>query len=132
MKTITIAGNIGRDAETRQTNGGDSVTSLAVAVEDRKGQEKATLWFDVSIWGRRGEVLCQYLTKGGKVAVSGDLSTREHNGKTYMTIRADQVTLLGGKPEGQQRQEPRGYDQSPQGYQRPAPSRNDMDDDIPF
>jgi len=100
MKNITIAGNIGKDAVTRKTQGGDAVTGWSVAVEERQGQEKRTVWFDCNLWGKRGEALAQYLTKGGKVAVSGELSTREHEGKTYLTIRADQVTLLGGKSEG--------------------------------
>ncbi len=106
MKTITIAGNIGKDAETRTTQSGDSVTSFNVAVEDRQGKEKATLWFTCSLWGKRGESLAQYLTKGSKVAVSGDLSTREHDGKTYLQVRVDQVSLMGGKPEGQREPTP--------------------------
>lgn len=96
MKNITIAGNIGKNAETRTTQGGDKVTSWTVAVEDRAAKEKVTYWFDVSLWGKRGEALAPYLTKGGKVAVSGDLSKREHEGKTYLTIRAEAVTLMGG------------------------------------
>jgi single-strand DNA-binding protein len=96
MKSITIAGNIGKDAVTRSTQSGDSVTGWTVAVEDRQGKEKSTLWFDCTLWGKRGEALCQYLTKGSKVAVSGDLSKREYEGKTYLTIRADQVSLMGG------------------------------------
>ena len=98
MKQITIAGNIGKNAETRST-GENRVTGWTVAVEDRQGREKTTIWFDCAMWGSRGEALAQYLTKGSKVAVSGDLSKREHDGKTYLTIRADQVTLMGGKPE---------------------------------
>ena len=123
MKSITIAGNIGRDAVTRTTGGGDKVTGFTVAVEDRQGKEKSTIWFDVAIWGARGEKIAEYLTKGGKVAVSGDLSTREHEGKTYLTVRADQVTLMGGKSDGQReaRQE-----------QRQQSQRSDMDDEIPF
>jgi single-strand DNA-binding protein len=121
MKTITIAGNIGRDAVTRKTQNGDSVTGWTVAVEDRQGQDKRTIWFDCALWGTRGEKLAQYLTKGGKVAVAGELSTREHEGKTYLTIRADQITLMGG---GQDRQEQR---------QEQAPAqRNALDDEIPF
>lgn len=99
MKSITIAGNIGKDAVTRTTQGGDKVTGFTVAVEDRQNKDKSTVWFDVSMWGARGEKIAEYLTKGGKVCVSGDLSTREHEGKTYLTVRADQVTLMGGKPQ---------------------------------
>lgn len=123
MKTITIAGNIGKDAITRTTQTGDSVTGWTVAVEDRAGQEKRTIWFDCTLWGKRGEGLAQYLTKGGKVAVSGELSTREHDGKTYITIRADQVTLMGSKPDGERQARNDTARQSPV----------DLDDsDIPF
>jgi single-strand DNA-binding protein len=95
MKSIVIAGNIGKDAEVR--NAGDSkVTSWSVAVDDGFGQNKRTIWFDCSMWGGRGENLAPHLTKGSKVAVSGEFSTREHDGKTYMTIRVSDVTLQGG------------------------------------
>lgn len=134
MKTLSIAGNIGKDAVTRQTHGGDAVTSWTVAVEERAGQDKRTLWFDVSLWGKRGEVLAQYLTKGGKVAVSGEFSTREHEGKTYLTIRANEVTLLGG---GQRDDAPRQSNAArvADQAQRPPAQTNAMggiDDEIPF
>ena len=130
MKNIVIAGNIGKDAETRQTQGGDSVTSWTVAVEERNGQDKRTIWFDVSLWGKRGSALAPYLTKGGKVTVAGDLSTREHNGKTYLTIRASEVTLTGGKREDdapRQSSTARTADRA----QRP-PVDDDLDSAIPF
>lgn len=101
MKTVVIAGNLGKDATLRRTQGGDPVLGFSVAVEERSGQEKRTLWFDCSLWGKRGEALEQYLTKGTRVAVSGDLSTREHEGRIYLTVRASEVTLMGG---GQDRQ----------------------------
>lgn len=125
MKSITIAGNIGKDATTRTTQGGDTVTEWSVAVEERNGRDKRTIWFECSMWGKRGEGLAQYLTKGSKVSVSGDLSTREHDGRTYLTVRADQVTLMGG---GQERDAPREE-------RRPEPQRKsdrDFDDEIPF
>lgn len=129
MKTISIAGNLGKDAVTRTTQSGDKVTSWSVAVEERNGQDKRTLWFDCSLWGKRGEALSQYLTKGTKVAVSGELSTREHDGRTYLTVRADAVTLLGGGERREERQQERssGYGAGGQ-----SGSRVDLDDDIPF
>lgn len=126
MKSITIAGNIGRDAVLRRTQGGDAVLGFSVAVEERSGQEKRTVWFDCSLWGKRAEALEQYLTKGSKVAVSGDLSTREHDGKTYLTVRSDQVTLMGG---GAERSEPQGRERQ---QSKPERSQRDMDDEIPF
>ena len=110
MKAIVIAGNIGKDAVTRTTQGGDKITGWSVAVEDGFGQNKRTLWFDCSWFGSRGEKVAQYLTKGSKVTVSGDFSTREHEGKTYLQVRVNDVTLQGGKPESQRddRQQERG------------------------
>ena len=129
MKTICIAGNIGKDAVTRSTGSGKKVTGWSVAVEDRSGTEKRTIWFDCALWGERGESLAQYLTKGTRVAVSGDLSFREYEGKTILTVRADQVTLLGGgeKRDDQSERQP--------DNRAPAGGRNAMDDDsdpIPF
>ncbi len=122
MKTITIAGGIGRDAETKQA-GNSKVTRFSVAVDDGWGDAKRTIWFDCDLWGDRGEKLAGSLTKGAKVAVSGDLSTREHNGKTYLTVRVDNVTFMGGKPQGE-RQERQAAPA--------AQTRADLDDEIPF
>lgn len=125
MKSITIAGRIGKDAETRTTQGGDQVTGFTVAVDEGFGDKKRTIWFDVAFWGKRGASVAPHLTKGGSVTVTGDLSTREYEGKTYLTIRAHDLTLQGGKQSG--------YDQSP-GTGAGAGGRpsNDIEDSIPF
>ena len=114
MKTICIAGKLGRDAETRDV-GKDTVTSFSVAVDERgKGGEKSTVWFDCSIWGRRGTALEQYLTKGSAVTVSGEFSARKYQArdgseKTAFGVRVDQITLQGGNRNGGgQRQERQG------------------------
>lgn len=125
MKNLTIAGGIGKDAVTRTTQSGDKVTGFSVAVEERNGQDKRTLWFDCSLWGRRGEALAQYLTKGTRVTVSGDLSTREHEGRTYLTLRANDVTLQGGGQRNDSGQESISRNQQTAG-------RADYDDEIPF
>ena len=109
MKTITIAGRITRDAVTRTTQQGDKVTGFSVAVDDGFGQNKRTMFFDCSLWGKRGDSLAQYLVKGASVTVAGDLSTRDHDGKTYLTVRVAEITLQGGKSDGQQRAAGTGY-----------------------
>jgi len=121
MKVITIAGGIGKDAEVRRTQSGDAVTGFSVAVSDR---QKNTTWFDVSMWGKRGEALAPYLTKGGKVTVSGEFGTREYEGKTYLTVNANDVTPQGGKSGGGGDY----CDKKPTGQGAPA----DLDDEIPF
>jgi single-strand DNA-binding protein len=130
MKQLTIAGNIGKDAELRTTQGGDQVAGFSVAVESREGREKTSIWIDVSIWGKRAQALAPYLTKGARVCVSGDMGTREYNGKTYITLKADQVTLLGGghRDGGGQREAGGG------GHKPPAGGAGGFDDgdSIPF
>ena len=127
MKNITIAGNIGKDAVVRTTQGGESVTGWTVAVEERQGQDKRTICYDCTLWGKRGSGLAQYLTKGSRVAVSGELSTRENDGKTYLTVRASEVTLMG-------RGEKREHGNMPPGYEGTAAAESDKrvrSDEIP-
>lgn len=129
MKNITIAGRITRDAVTRNTQQGEKVTGFSVAVDDGFGQNKRAIFFDCSLWGKRGDSLAQHLTKGAQVTVSGDLSTREHEGKTYLTIRVADVTLQG-KPSGGGQGRSDDYDQQSSGSQQS--SRSDYEDEIPF
>ena len=100
MLIATLSGNITRDAELRQA-GQDKVASFGVASNEKvKGEEKVT-FVDCSVFGRRGESLCQHLTKGKKVTVVGRMSTREHNGKTYLQINVSELDFGGGgKKEG--------------------------------
>ena len=125
MKNITIAGNCTKDAETRQTQGGQSVTSWAIAVNGFANGEKTSMFFDVQFWGKRGEQAARFAFKGAKMAVTGDLSTREYNGKTYLQVNGSDFTPLGG---GQRN------DDAGQGYGggQSSGGRSDMDDEIPF
>lgn len=125
MKCIMIAGRLGSAAVLRSTQSGDRVLGFSVAVDDGWGENKRTLWFDCSVWGKRAESLDKLgLGKGTAVAVSGDLSTREHEGRTYLTIRAADVTLMGGgQDRGERRDEP---------ARQSAGHGAEMDDDIPF
>ena len=112
MKNIVIAGTVGKDAEPRTTQSGKQVTGWSVAVKDGWGDNETTLWFDCSWWGQRGEKIAPHITKGGKITVSGELSTREYNGKTYMTISVQDVTLQGGS----QQKQPQKQEQPSGGY----------------
>lgn len=129
MKTITIAGNCTKDAETRNTTGGQTVTSWAIAVNGFANGEKTTMFFDVQFWGKRGEAAKQFAVKGAKMAVSGDLSTREYNGKTYLQVNGSDFTPLGGKSEGGRDDAGGG---SGYGAGGSPMSRPDLEDEVPF
>lgn len=123
MKNITILGGVGKQPETRTTQNGKQVTGVSLAVDDGWGDNKRTLWFDCAVWGKRGEVISQHVKKGDKLCVTGELSTREHEGKTYLTVNVSDFSFAG-KGGGNQD----GDNQS--GGQ--APANDDMDDDLPF
>jgi single-strand DNA-binding protein len=127
MKNLTIAGRLTKDAETRDA-GGSRVTGFSVAVDNWDGKTKGTLFFDASMWGDRGEKVAQHLTKGTPVTVSGDLGTREHNGKTYLTIRVADVTLQGGKRAASDADE---SFSGPAGKADPK-AYHELDDSVPF
>lgn len=126
MKNITITGRIGKDAILRRTQNGDAVLGFTVAVDDGYGQNKSTIWFDASIWGKRGESLEQYLRKGTRVTANGDFGMREHNGKSYPTIRINEIDFETPK------REERGEASPSRHAGKPANFSNELDDEIPF
>ena len=126
MQTITIAGRIGRDAELRTTQSGDTVSGFTVAVDVRQGREKVTNWWRVSLWGKRAEALNQYLTKGASVTVMGEFSLSEYEGKPQLNIRASEIALQGGRQE-QRDDAPRQNRAANNSF-----ANDDIDDSIPF
>lgn len=99
MNSFNAIGRVGKDAVTRFTQGGDPVAGWSLAVDSGYGQNKQTLWLDCSLWGKRAEKVAEYITKGSQLGVTGELGQREHDGKTYLTLRVGEVTLIGGRQE---------------------------------
>lgn len=122
MKNITIFGNVTKDAELRRTQGGQEICSFSVAVNDRRSD--ATMYFDCSYWGKSGSAVQPYINKGGQVCVSGELSQREYNGKTYLQVDVSSLKLASGRKKS----DGRGADQSPDH----DASGGMMEDEIPF
>ena len=130
MNVFNGIGRIGRDAVVRQA-GGKSVTGWALAIDSGYGDRKQTVWMDCSLWGDRGEKLAEYIRKGDRLGVTGELGTREHDGKTYVTLNVRDVTLLTPKDQRQE-SAPRQQAQRPQ-REQPASGGGSFDDDpIPF
>lgn len=125
MNVFSFTGNIGKDCRTGGSGNG-AYCGFSVAVKSGYGDKEQTNWIDCTLWGTRAEgKLPGYLLKGQMVAVSGELGTREHDGKTYLTCRVNSIDLVGGKSDNAA---PR-QQAAPQQNQ-PAP--DDLDDDIPF
>ena len=138
MIYATVSGNVGGDAELKNV-GGSEVLNFSVAADSGFGDRKATIWFGCAIWGARGAKLQQYIRKGSKVTVIGELSQREYNGKTYLELRVADIKLQDSQGgQGVPSPAPVAQQQAPApAVQAPAassgtPSFGAFDDDVPF
>lgn len=109
MQKVFLAGTVGNVRGLRDA-GQNKVFNFSVAVSNGKNQDgswKDSSFYDIGVWGNRGEALSKWLTKGTKVAVSGRLQpARVHEGKAYQSVDADDVTPLGGGEAREQEREP--------------------------
>jgi single-strand DNA-binding protein len=92
-------GNLGSDPEIRKV-GEKEVVKFRLAVSDPFKDK--THWFSCEYW--RGGKVVAYLAKGGQVLVEGTLDNQEWEKdgqkRTATVIRVDNITLVGGKPQG--------------------------------
>lgn len=147
MNFITVAGNLGKDAELRHLPDGTAVASFSVA--DSMGRDKPTIWWNCSMWGKRAEALVDFLRKGTQVTVVGQVSEREWqdrdgNDRKSMDVRVQDIKLQGGRQERADGDAaPRGETPTRQAPASSAPNAyeaakngtggfDDMSDDIPF
>jgi single-strand DNA-binding protein len=102
MIFATVTGRLTKDAELRQAGSG-SVCGMSIASNKKVKSEDVATFVDASLWGKRGEAIVQYLKKGTRVTAVGELGTREHNGKTYLTLNVSEIDFSSA---GGQRAEP--------------------------
>lgn len=79
-KAILI-GRLGRDPETRFTQGGKAVCNFSMATDEKRGENKTTTWHNIVVWEKQAEIAQQYLHKGSLVYVEGRISVREYETK---------------------------------------------------
>lgn len=126
-----LLGHVGKEPDTRSTQGGTSVSNFTLATSEsfknNQGQKvDETEWHNITTWGKLADLVGQYVNKGDLVYVEGKIKTEsyEKDGtKRYTTkIIANQVKFLS--PKGS-----KGQNNTQQGA--PAPSLDDLGD-IPF
>lgn len=154
LNRVALVGRLTRDAELKYTSSGMAVCTFSVAVnrfrKDGDQRVEEASFFDIVLWGRSGESINQYLTKGKQVAVDGELRQNrwEQDGqaRSRIEIVATNVQLLGGAGGSGYSNAPQPKFQPPQneGWQRNNGSRpqeyreadpsmdSDFPDDIPF
>ena len=131
MNIFSFTGNLGKDCRVGKA-GNSTVCNFNVAVKSGFGNNEQTLWVDCALWGKQAESkLPEYLLKGQKVAVSGELGQREHEGKMYLTCNVNSIDLTGDK--GSTQAQPAPQQQAPEQQNKPMSEPDfDFDSDIPF
>lgn len=130
-----IVGNVGRDPEMRYTQSGTAVADFSVAVNRRwtdkttNEQREKTTWFRVTAWRRLAETVNQYVHKGMRILVTGEVDAsawigNDGEARASLEITARDIKFLSSKGESTGG----GYDQD-SSYGGPPPA--DLQD-IPF
>lgn len=136
INRVVITGNLTRDPELSATPGGMAILKMGVAVNDRRKNQQTGEWeevpnfFDVKIFGSRGESLSRFLSKGSKVAIEGRLSWSSWEDKntgdkrSKVEIIADNIEFMSSRGEAGASRD----------YAGPAPESktDELVDDIPF
>ena len=133
INKVILLGNVGQDPEVRTLETGVKVARLRLATTERifnrqtNENTEHTEWHSITLWRGLAEVADKYIRKGSQIYIEGRIRTREWEKEgqrhTGVEIVADEMKLLGRRPEGAQQG---GYQSAPQpqyqqgGYQQPA------------
>jgi single-strand DNA-binding protein len=143
VNKVILVGNLGQDPEVRYMPNGDAVANLTVATseewKDKNTGEKVekTEWHRVVFFKRLAEIAGEYLKKGSKVYIEGQLQTRkwaDQSGQDRYTteIKGQSMQMLDSKqgaPEPSQHETAKGNGFQPQSSPAPEPG---FEDEIPF
>lgn len=156
LNKVMLIGNLGRDPEVRTFQNGGKVVNFSIATSERwrdkasGEQRERTQWHNIAVFNEPvGRIAEQYLRKGSKVFVEGQLETRkwqDQSGQDRYTTEVvlrpytGNLTLLDGRGEGGGGSDfgggstGGGYgDSYGGGSAAPAPAGpSDLDDEIPF
>lgn len=120
MNVWTFSGRVGADAELKTTQGGTKICSFRVANDVGYKDNKVTQWVDCSLFGKQGEAVWQYIKKGGKVTVSGELKLEEFQRRdgtpgSKLAVRVNEIDLPAREGGSEGQRESGGYERSGSG-----------------
>ncbi len=133
---VTMHGNITRDIETRNV-GTATVAGFSVAVnrkwKDKDGETREEVsYIDCEAWGKTGEVIAQYMSKGSPIIVVGRLKqdsweSKDGEKRTKLKVVVEQFDFVGGKDRDEKTAPTKSRAPASRGNHSPV-----RDDDIPF
>jgi single-strand DNA-binding protein len=107
VNKVILLGNLGKDAETKFTPSGISVSKFSLATGRRNKDQQSGEWKDITDWHNivvwRTEHVANFLLKGKQIYLEGRLETRSYEDKegqkkyfTEVICNAQDLVLLGG------------------------------------
>ena len=140
INKVILVGNLGQDPEVKYTAGGAAVTTLSLATseswkdKDSGQDQERTEWHRVVLWRRLAEIAGEYLKKGSKVYIEGQLQTRkwEQDGQTRYTTEVIGRDMQFLDSRGGGSQDNSYNDMSQDTGSQDVPDSGITDDDIPF
>ena len=98
MNSVKLIGNVGREINVKEFDGGRAVTfSLATDenyVNKNKEEIKSTSWHSIIAWGPLAQRCESMLEKGKMVSVEGKLSYRQYLNKDNLTVRTVEIVAF--------------------------------------
>ncbi|MDP1580996.1 MAG: single-stranded DNA-binding protein [Candidatus Didemnitutus sp.] len=142
LNKVMLIGNLTRDPETRVTPKGTTICTFSIAVnrkwrdESQQDHEEVT-YIDIEAWGKTGETIAKYCTKGKPLFIEGrlrldqweDKNTKEK--RSRMKVVCDQFQFLGAN-DSAQGQGGGGRFASPAPRPAAAPKEQFLDEDVPY
>ena len=153
LNKVMLIGNLTRDPELRVTPKGTAICTFSIAVnrkfkDDSGGEREEVTYVDIEAWGKSGENISKYVTKGRPLFVEGRLRLDQWEDKTTKEKRSRMKVVLenfqflgggrgeGGPGGGEGGEAPRSYAPRSNAGAAPRPSapapQENLDEDVPF
>ena len=149
---VYLIGNLTRDPELRVTPKGTAICQFGLAVnrqfkEESGAMRDETTFVDIEAWGKQGETIAKYCTKGRPLFVEGRLKFDQWEDKTSgqkrskLKVVLEGFQFLGGRNDGTPAASGGNEaDQTPERHSPPArhagqatpPAQESTDEDVPF
>ena len=141
VNKVILVGNVGKDPETRYLDESTAITKFPMATSEtyknKAGERVSTTeWHNIVMWRGLAQVAEKYVKKGTQIYIEGRIKTRSYDdaegNKKYITeIVADQMQLLGRKPDDAEGGQPTQQTQPAQQNQAPVQNQSPVQNQAP-
>lgn len=152
MNQVNIIGTMTKDCELKFAPSGTPIGSFGIAYNERYKKQDGTPvdkahFFDVTVIGKKAEVVSQYFKKGSRIGITGSLDfqqwqDQQGNNRSKVGIKLNDFTFIDRKSDNQQTQQQsqkshQSYNQQPNNQQQQTQGQQQMptlgiEEEIPF